>query len=245
MNIEYPGTRKEQRPHVIRTISETGGLHFILYSNLRGVDIDAVIATEKAYFGNLGRVKWKVYEHDFPPDLRQRLAVHGFEIDEPEAVMVLDLEEAAPWNVPELPPGVILRRLDDPAQLDDVRQVEETVWAEDMPWISENLAADLAVPDYVSIYAAYVAERPVCAGWINFHANGRFADLWGGSTLVEHRKKGLYAAILARRVQEARARGYRFLVTDASPMSRPILAKHGFEQLTRAWDCSWGRDTRE
>jgi hypothetical protein len=40
-------------------------------------------------------------------------------------------------------------------------------------------------------------------------------------------------------VQEARRRGYRFLTIDASPMSRPIVAKHGFQVLTYAHACEW------
>ena len=82
-------------------------------------------------------------------------------------------------------------------------------------------------PGYLSVYVAYVDGQPACAGWISFHANGRFADLWGGATVAEHREMGLYTAVLAKRTEEAVACGYRFLTTDASPMSRPILAKHG------------------
>ena len=48
INIEYPGVRKEQRPQVIRYVSETGSLHFILYSRLSGADVEAVIAEEPA-----------------------------------------------------------------------------------------------------------------------------------------------------------------------------------------------------
>jgi hypothetical protein len=48
--------------------------------------------------------------------------------------------------------------------------------------------------------------------------------------------------VLAARVQEATARGYRFVTIDASPMSRPIVARHGFRLLTMAWACKWGKD---
>jgi hypothetical protein len=64
INIEYPSVRKEQRPHVIRYVSEAGGPHFILYSRLAGADVEAVIAEEQAYFGPLGEVEWKVYAHE-------------------------------------------------------------------------------------------------------------------------------------------------------------------------------------
>lgn len=245
INIEYPGTRKERRPHVIRTISETGGQHFILYSQLAGADLEAVIGEEQAYFGQLGEVEWKVYEHDFPPDLRQRLAARGFEVEEPEAVMVLDLAQAADRPpAPDLeatdrPGKVTLRRLEDPARLHDVQQIEEIVWQDDMSWVHDHLGPDMARPGYVSVYVAYVDELPACAAWIYFHANGQFADLWGGSTVPEQRGRGLYTATLAARLKEASDRGYRFVTIDASPMSRPIVAKHGFQLLTRAWACKW------
>jgi GNAT superfamily N-acetyltransferase len=241
INIEYPGTRKERRPHLIRYVSETGGRHFILYSNLAGADVETVIAEEQAYFGPLGRVEWKVYAHDQPVDLHERLVAHGFEVEEQEAVMVLELEETARLDVPALPAGVTVRRLESASQLEDVRRIEEAVWGEDFGQLVENLAADLAVPGYLSVYAAHVEGKPACAGWIYFHPNGHFADLWGGATLPEHRRKGLFSAVLAARVREAADRGYRFVTIDAGPMSQPIVARHGFRPLTTTWACTWGK----
>jgi GNAT superfamily N-acetyltransferase len=247
INIEYPGVRKERRPYVIRYVSEEGGPHFILYSQLDGVDVEAVIAKEQAYFGPLGEVEWKVYAHDRPVDLRERLLARGFEVEEPEAVMVLDLQEMPPVLASEpgsssQPDGVIVQRLENIAQLEDVRRIEEIVWEDDFSWLTERLGTDLATPGYLSVYAAYVDGRPACAGWIYFRANGKFADLWGGSTLSGYRGRGLYTAVLAVRVREAAARGYQFVTIDASPMSRPIVARHGFQLLTMAWACKWRRE---
>lgn len=239
INIEYPRTRRERRPHVIRHVSETGGLHFILYSQLEGADVDAVIAEEQAYFGPLGRVEWKVYAHDRPADLRERLVAHGFEEEEPDAVMVIDLEETPPEELPALPAGVTLQRLESASQLKDVQRIEEAVWGEDMGWVVGHLAPDLAEPGYLSVYAVYVDEQPACTGWIVFHPNKQFADLWGGATLPEHRGRGLFTAVLAARLREAAERGYRFVTIDAGPMSRPIVARHGFQLLTTAWACKW------
>lgn len=239
INVTFPGVRKEFHPHVIRYISEAGDLHFILYSQLEGANVDAVIAEEQAYFGPLGEVEWKVYAHDRPADLRGRLGTHGFAIGEPEAIMVLDLKEAPPWDPPHLGTDATVRQLESASQLADVQRIEEAVWEEDFSWMAETLAADFAVPDYLSVYVAYVDGQPACAGWIVFHPNSQFASLWGGSTVLEHRGKGLYTALLATRVQEAAARGYRFLTIDASPMSQPIAARRGFRLLTTTWACTW------
>jgi hypothetical protein len=45
--------------------------------------------------------------------------------------------------------------------------------------------------------------------------------------------------LLAARAQEARARGFSLLTVDASPMSRPILEKHGFQHLATSTPCKW------
>jgi hypothetical protein len=262
IGIEFPGTRKERRPNVIRYVSEQEGQHFILYSRLAGADVEAVIAEEEAYFGPLGGVvEWKVYEHDEPADLRERLGARGWAVEAPDAIMVLDLRGDATDGQPgrggapeagmelletahravSTGEGVEVRRLESAAALEDVARIEAAVWEEDFGWVVERLGADLALPGYLSVYAAYVAGQPACAGWTYFHANSQFASLWGGSTVPEHRGKGLYTAVLAARVAEAAQRGYRFLTIDASPMSQPIAAKHGFRVLTRAWACKWGR----
>jgi GNAT superfamily N-acetyltransferase len=242
INIEYPGVRKERRPHVIRYVSETGGPHFILYSDLTGADIEAVIAEEQAYFEPLGKVEWKVFGHDQPADLPHLLAAHGFQVaDEPDAVMVMDLDEQGPLLGFEPEGDVSVRRLEEPAQLKDLIEIEETVWGQ-MPWLFNLLGSHMSVPGYLSAHIVTVAGQPACAGWMNFHANGIFADLWGGSTLAEHRGKGLYTALLATRAQEAAERGYRFLIVDAGPMSRPILARRGFRLLTTARECKWGQE---
>ena len=68
-----------------------------------------------------------------------------------------------------------------------------------------------------------------------------FASLWGGSTLPELRKRGLYTSLLNARLEEARQRGFRYLTVDAGDMSRPILEKRGFRLLTHATACNWAR----
>ena len=72
-----------------------------------------------------------------------------------------------------------------------------------------------------------------------YYPKGQFAGLFGGSTRQEYRKQGLYTAMLAIRLQEAIQRGYGFLTVQASPMSQPILASHGFRVLTYACDYEW------
>ncbi|MCI0398040.1 MAG: GNAT family N-acetyltransferase [Chloroflexi bacterium] len=242
IDVEFPGVRREVLPHVVRFVGvdqEQDG-NFVLYSKLDGSNADAVIDEQIAYFGTIGRsFEWKLYDHDTPADLKDRLQAHGLAIGEAEAIMALDLREAPATLL--APVTADVRRISEPAQLPDVVVVQEQVWGKgEDPWLVERLTSELRdYPDFTSVYVAYADGAPACSAWINLHPNSHFASLWGGSTLPQYRRRGLYTALLASRVQEAIRRGYRFLTIDASPMSRPIVAHHGFHLLTMAYPCNW------
>ena len=163
---------------------------------------------------------------------------HGFAPDDdPDAVMMLDVQEASSALLKSA--AIDIRRITQRDQLDDVVRVEEQVLGGDFDWLKQRLGAHLEIPDYLSVYVAYVDEQPACSGWVYFHPHSQFVGLFGGATLPTYRKRGLYTAVLAVRVQEAIRRGYRFLATGASPMSHPILAQNGFRLLTYAHAYEW------
>jgi GNAT superfamily N-acetyltransferase len=97
----------------------------------------------------------------------------------------------------------------------------------------------LEISEYLSIFMAYEKEEPVCTGWVYFHPKSQFASLYGGATQAEFRGKGYYTAVVAARLEEAARRGRRFITTGANEMSRPILMRRGFMQLTTCWDYEW------
>ncbi|GAL16049.1 hypothetical protein JCM19233_7071 [Vibrio astriarenae] len=75
----------------------------------------------------------------------------------------------------------------------------------------------------------YVDNLPVTSAWLTFNGSSPFAGIWGGSTVKEHRGKGFYSLLLNKRIAEAKSRGAKYLIIDASDMSQPIVAKRGFE----------------
>jgi GNAT superfamily N-acetyltransferase len=97
----------------------------------------------------------------------------------------------------------------------------------------------VAAPDLLHVYVAYVDGIPASTAWIRFHPGSSFASLWGGSTVPAHRGRGLYRALLSARMRDAQDRGVRYLTVDAGPMSRPILERHGFRQLTVTRPFKW------
>jgi GNAT superfamily N-acetyltransferase len=184
---------------------------------------------------------WKVYDHDRPADLRQRLAARGLVVEDPEALVVLDLEDAPSfyWTM-ELPD---ITRITTQTGVKEVNRMEEAVWGDDHTQLGKFLWQFIDEhPDFMEMFAVYQAGRVASAAWILYHPPTQFASLWGGSTLKECRGQGYYTALLAIRAREARKRGFRFLTVDASPMSRPILEKHGFQFLGFSTPVKWKPD---
>jgi GNAT superfamily N-acetyltransferase len=215
----YPDTRREELSQLVRHVDLVGNSGAVIFSRLSSETVDAAIIEQCAYFQSLGQeFEWKAFAHDQPPDLIQRLAAHGFDLDETEAVMVLDLND---------PPAALLAPTAAVTRLNDDDMVA-------------RLAFEMEhAPDYLSVYVAYVQNVAAACAWIRFPPGSPFASLWGGATLPELRNRGLYTALLAARVQEARARGWRYLTIDAGHMSRPIVEKRGFRLLTYATACNW------
>jgi len=235
--IEYPGMERQVLPGMVRHVRPKPGMSFVLYSDLDEVTADAAIDEQIAYFrANDLKFEWTVFGHDRPADLVARLVARGFEAEAPDDVMVLDVATAPPALLAE--PAADVRRLTDPAQLGDVVSIMEAVWQEKFDWIHDRLGQAMRIPGYLSVYVGYVEDTPACAGWIYFN-KGHFAGLWAGSTIERYRGRGLYSALLATRVREARARSVPYLTIDAGDMSRPIVARHGFVTITTVIDCGW------
>ncbi len=231
--------RREATPEVVRLVHRSGGEGMIVHARLTPANADRVIDEQIAFFESIGQdFEWKTYGHDQPEDLKDRLTRRGFQGEEPESLLVLDLESAPAelWR----PITQDIRRITDPALLDAIGPIQEQVWGEADPAFIADLKAELVqAPRSTSIYIAYAGGIPVSHARITFHEGSPFAGLWGGSTLEEYRSLGFYTALLAVRAQEARSRGVRFLTIDASAMSRPIVERRGFRFLTMTQPFKW------
>ena len=233
------GLRREEQPYLVRHVDLVGKSGVVIHSRLSEDTADAAIEEQMGYFGHLGQeFEWKVFSHDQPPDLIQRLAAHGFEIDETEAVLVHDLRSHA--ELPESACDVAVRRLSTTDELREVASIKSRVYGEGFADIVGRLAYEMDhAPETLSVYVACVGETPAACGWIRFRSGGAFAGLWGGSTVPELRRRGIYTALVRARLDEARRRGVHFVTVDAGQMSRPILERRGFQLLTHATACTW------
>ena len=238
--VSFPDAQREVvSSNLVRLVMPSDKRGLVIYSKLNEHNADAAIQEQVEYFGKLGySFEWKHFDHDTPDDLKARLLKAGLEAEEDEALMVLDIENASDslFNTDETD----IRRITSPDKIEDVIGLQRIVWDEPLENLERRLKRDLeANPDMLNVYVAYVDDNPACSAWIYFSPNSRFGSLWGGSTLSQYRKRGLYTAILGVRVQEAKMRGCRFLSIDASPMSKPIVAKHGFQHLSTSRPMEW------
>jgi ribosomal protein S18 acetylase RimI-like enzyme len=239
IEVDYPDVKREVDGPVIRHVSLSGGEGFVIYSSLDEESVEAAISAQIAHFQGIPQdFEWKVYDYDLPEDLIERLRRRGFEIGDPEALLVLDLTRAPAALLQPPSPGVV--RASDPDQLEVVMELENAVWQEDFSAFHESLKQELREhPETLSVYVSYEGEQPAATAWIRFHAGSDFASLWGGVTLPAFRQRGHYTHLLAARAQEALGRGVKLLTIDASSMSRPILQKLGFEYLATTTPCKW------
>jgi len=231
----FPGLRREELPNLVRHVDLLDQSGVVTFSRLSPSAVETVVRQQMEYFASLGQeFEWKAFAHDEPADLVDRLAALGFDIGEREAIMVLDLHA---FDLPVVG-SVAVRRVAGADDLRDVATVKERVSGS--AWTITQLEFELrTAPDYLSVYVAYLDDEPAATAWIRFPQQSAFASLWGGSTLPEARTRGLYTALLATRVDEARRRGFPYVTVDARAMSRPILEKRGFRTLTYATPCTW------
>jgi hypothetical protein len=238
IKVEFPGMRKDWLAHLSRHVQPGSGINFILYSDLDAEQAGPAIDEQVAYFRALRQdFYWKVYENDRPADLIALLQARGFELFEEETILVLELDDAPASLLG--PTQVDLRRITRQEDLGHVVSVLEKVSGGSFDWIYKRLGPQLEVPNYVEVYAAFVDDQPVSAGWVYFTRGGDFASLWGGATIEAYRQRGLYTALLARRIQTARQQGKQFITINAGPMSKPIVEKYGFRRLTSAHELDW------
>lgn len=230
------GTRVERLGGVVRqTGAATHDWTGVIWSDLDESTADRAIAEQLAYLSTpeaAGReFEWKLYSHDRPADLGERLLAAGFTPEEPEALMVAEVAELA--TDARMPEGVRIVPVTDAAGVDLLADVHEQAFGTSAGRLRQRMLDQIATsPDTVSMVLAMAGDVPVCGARMEFHTGTDFASLWGGGTVAAWRGRGIYRALVAHRAEIAAARGYRFLQVDASDDSRPILKRLGFTQLS-------------
>jgi hypothetical protein len=234
-----------------RCLFNRGG--FVSYESLESLGtveaIDSLIAETVEFFSSHPEVEefeWKTRGHDWPPELDERLRAHGLEPDEVETVMVGEASHLA-VDV-ELPEGVSVRRVDQlperEAIVTEASEVAAKIFGggpsgaemldrlDRMNGMEEFWVAEAETDD---------GRHVICSGRLARVAGTEFAGVWGGSTLPEWRGKGIYRALTAARARAALDEGVRYINSDCTVMSRPILERSGLVAVTTTTPYVWRR----
>ncbi|MDX2917396.1 MULTISPECIES: GNAT family N-acetyltransferase [Streptomyces] len=229
-----PGVRVERDGPVVRRVGGPDDWNGVVWSSpdLDAEGADAAIAAQLGHCAVLGlpEFEWKLYAHDGPADLGDRLRAAGFVPEPPETLLVAPAEPlAGPVALPE---GVTLCPVADAAGAELMALAHERAFGADGARLLHQVVRRLAEApeDFVALVVLADGE-PVSSARMELYPGTDFAGLWGGGTVAEWRGKGIYRALVAYRARIAAERGYRYLQVDASDMSAPILARLGFTAL--------------
>ncbi|MFD1206316.1 MULTISPECIES: GNAT family N-acetyltransferase [Sporosarcina] len=235
--LQSQGYRREETEHVVRHVSLHGERGFIIASHVNEENARKIIQEELDHFKRLGiGFEWKVYSYDKPDYLKELLEEEGFMSEPREALMVMDIHDMP--SLLGVDEEIHIKEIIDEKGVRDIISLIDFIWQESHEELGNRLWRDKQDdPDSLFLYGVYDGEKLVSACWMYLEENSSFASLWGGSTLPEYRGKGYYTSLLSIRAKKAAEQGYRFLTVDASPMSQPILQKHGFECLAYSYGC--------
>jgi predicted N-acetyltransferase YhbS len=193
--------------------------------------VDEVFGTECLPYS------WLTGTEDTPTDLPEVLHAAGLAPAMEMAGMALtDLSRPIAAN-----PQVTVRKL---AQEDVPAATAVLAEGFEFPLpAAELMMASYRQPEWLAQsdgYLAYVeeVEGPVAASFSVYIPGTRIVMLAGAATLPAHRGRGVYTSLVARRLEDAVARGCEAAVIQAvRTTSAPICAKLGFEELSalRLW----------
>ena len=221
---------------------------FVTYPSLVGYEdrLEPLVAATRDHFDgkpDVVDVEWKTRGHDVAPGLTDVLREHGFEPQEVESVMLGEAQAMAVDVV--LPPGVSVRRITAEPDVRRMAAMQAVVFGDgrtDEGHLAELLRRVASDSDGLELWVAEADGQVISAGRLEPVPGTQVAGIWGGSTLPEWRGRGIYRALTAERARSALRRGFRYLHSDSTEFSRPILERSGFVKITTTTPYEWHRE---
>lgn len=245
-DAETPGAVSVTRHGPLRLVTFSGGQGFITYQNLNGCtsdDIRQLAGEALAHFESndeIREVEWKSRGHDHAPGLHEALLEHGFAPDEPESIMLGEAQLLAVDVA--LPDGVTLRQVTDEPDVRAMSAMSDEVFGDPVSVDrADSLLKRLAGGTGTELWVAEANGEIVSAGRLEPVAGTEFAGIWGGSTRPEWRGRGIYRALTAQRARSALRMGKKYIHSDSTEFSRPILERSGLLKVSTTTPYRWSR----
>lgn len=188
----------------------------------------------------ISKVEFKTRGHDYAPGLAERLHSLGFVAQETESIMIGPLQ--ALFSDEISPAGVELRRASSADEIEEMCRVVDRAFGEPYdPATTQALVSRMARNDGMELWVAWANGQMAGAGRLEPVAETEFAGLWGGGVLPEYRGRGIYRALVDARARSAEARGIRYVHSDSTEYSRPILERQGLVKVSSTTPYLWKR----
>ncbi len=231
--LDFPGVRAHATPQTSHPIGNLVGI-----STLTEENAHSVIAQVRDFFAERDHtVGWWVNPSSTPGDLIIRLEAAGFaKVLEQAGQVLTNMGLAIKVN-----PAVTVRQATHDDR-DDLIRVYSTAYP-----LPEELAA--VWTDVLPLAAGgrhYMAfldgvEGPVSVASMFPFPNSTVAVMQGAATLNAYRGHGVYTALMAKRLADARDMGMEAAILQADrTTSAPICANLGFEEVCSIDLYAWG-----
>jgi ribosomal protein S18 acetylase RimI-like enzyme len=229
--IRTPGMRVDLAPDLV--VVDSGlpcdTFNFVCRARLEPDAARARAREAVAYFRGVGRpFSWWVGPADRPDALGDVLVSEGLERAETEVAMAADL--GALEGGGDGPAALRVERVRTLAQLVDFARVNAANWSPPDPQVMRfyELAAPalLAGDSPQRLYVGYAGGEAVATSELT--EGGGVVGLYNVATLEAHRRRGYGSALTLRPLLDARDRGFRAAVLQASADGAGVYARLGF-----------------
>lgn len=231
-----PGDERIMDPRFVIALTSGSGPHATVVQRLRfdGDHVDETVAEIRALTTERGRTvcRWEVGDSATPVDIVYRLVALGCAYDESEPLAVgMVLSETPDDDVP----GVTARPVATLAELEEAVRIAHKAFGSSDALTEESVARAATSFQLENhgwrTYLAFIDGEPIGQAMAAFTEHGVL--LFGGATREDARGRGAYRALVRARWDDAVERGTPVLVTQASAMSRPILTRLGFREVSQ------------
>ncbi|WP_307818218.1 GNAT family N-acetyltransferase [Janibacter endophyticus] len=246
--MQMPSAHRSERVGPVAIGHYDGGRGFVSCQDLEGLDASDVRALVDEVVDRLvgdptiTSFEWKTRSHDEAPGLIEALTARGFVADEEESVMIGPAEALVQH---EPPAGVTVRQVFTEPEVRAAVAAASAVFGSP-PQVEQRMADELvrrvlSGEGDLEMWVAEAGGEIVSSGRLEPVPGTPFAGIWGGSTRADWRRRGVYRALTAARARSAMERGVRYLHSDSTEDSRPILERSGFVRVTTTTPYEWHR----
>lgn len=202
-----------------------------------GERLDELRKRVQALGGTGARIR--VTPRSRPPNLVDQLRQHDYRVVEEADVLVWVLrDEEGKRCLPEFPfpPALSVREVVTDLEYERFTELGTTIFGDPVPsdesrkgFLSE-FHRNLREEGHSNRFLAWAGPTPI--GRAGLELVGPVARFWGTGVLPDHRRRGVYGALVRARCELAAERGAEIaLVTARVGTSGPILKRHGFQTV--------------